>query len=125
MVIRSASRCLVVLLALALSAACAGRTGGAINPEDGVAVRVDNNVIPPTSLTVFMVTETGARQILGSVSPSAARSFRYSPAALASSRFRLLARPTTGADLVSQPFTLVDTGAIEWSVRNNSIRFLE
>lgn len=118
-------RMAVALVLVAVTTACAGKMARSDAVREGVSIRVNNNVIPPTSLTVYAVSETGSRQILGSVSPSGAKTFSYDPVALSSSRFRLLARTTTGAELVSQPFTLTGTTGLEWEVNTNSIRFFE
>lgn len=120
-----AGRLVLALTLVALTAACGGKMVRSEAVGEGVAIRVNNNVLPPTSLTVFAVSETGSRQILGSVSPSSTKTFNYDPVSLSSSRFRLLARTTTGKELASQPFTLTGTAGLEWQVNSNSIRFFE
>ena len=116
----------LLALMLVLSAGCAASAGAGAGEMDaadgdGIAVQINNNVIPPTAITVYAVPETGARQLLGNMSPSANQTFRYNPVGLASGQFRLVAQPTAGGEIASRPFTLVNVSAVEWDMNLNTI----
>lgn len=114
-------------VALLLAAACAtGRAGdGAGRSEEGYLVEVRNDLIPPTYVTVRVVSGAeGSRTLLGSVSPGQTRSFEFSGYAL-SGGYRLVAELSDGSDVVSRTFTLAtmppDTRLITWRLRSNSL----
>lgn len=117
-------RLLSLLAVLALSA-CAGRAGAEAAemtvPEGHAMIRVQNNTIPPTTLTVWAVPETGARTRLGVLRPSATETFHFEPIG-AGTRYRLVAETTAGADLVSREFSLTGTAGVLWDVNANIVR---
>lgn len=108
------TRTLIVLLVGAL-AACASAPRG--EPGEAVLVKVNNNLIPPTSLSVYMDPEVGARRLLGHVSPGSSTTLRYTGIAVGSN-YRLVARTTGGADIPSTPFPLVRGGTVTWDVQS-------
>lgn len=107
------------LLLAVLLAACATAGNSSRAAGGDVVVRVDNNLIPPAALTVYMVSETGTRRLIGNVSPQQNATLSFDPLA-ASGRYRLVARTTAGAEIASTPFTLT-TGdaAVNWDLRSN------
>lgn len=106
------------LIALS-SCASSGTTGGddaaAVVSGDAVAVRVSNDLVPPATITVWMVPETGGRRRLGTVTPNGQETFSFSPG-VRSMEHRLLAEVTGGAEHQSNPFDLVAATAVRWSV---------
>lgn len=114
---------LFLLLAPAVISGCA--TGGEAAPmaeaAAGVTVEVENTVVPPTSLVVYMVPSTGTRQMLGTVDPNSSQTFRFSAAATPE-RYRLVGETTAGTDLVSREFTVTgDITGLTWDVELNTV----
>lgn len=105
---------LLVAAALALSA-CA--TMGGAGGEGDTTVEVRNNLIPPTSLSVYVIPEIGARQLVGLVQPGATRTLRYSPTSRGQVRFR--AETTEGREIVSNPLTFSAGATVTWDVNAN------
>lgn len=114
------------LLALSVSAltACASGGGAATDealPGEGVAVQVENNLIPPTSLTIWLVSTTGARELLGTVSPSETKTLAATEARFGGD-YRLVAETTAGRELASREFFVGDdTTGVEWDLNANMI----
>jgi hypothetical protein len=119
-----AAATLALLLAFAACAparvAPEGATIAAAADEDReLVVRITNDLIPPTVLTVWLVPEAGARRMLGTVTPQDTISFPID--AFAAGRHRLLARTTAGAEITSELFTPPVPGVIRWNVRMNLV----
>ena len=118
------SLALLAMLAVTFVAACASAGGGMEGTADAgptaATVVVNNNLTIPTSLTVSLVPEGGVRRVLGSVSPNGNSSLRVR-GALTGGRYRLLARTTGGADLLSDPFSLGDGEQETWNVQSNIV----
>ncbi len=107
-------------LALLLLGACAS-SGRQEGRGALVQVQVINDLIPPRSVTVeISPSQGGSRIVLGSVSPTADHTFRYSP-------------PVTGTDYVitavnaernritSRAFPIRVGDVVVWSLRNNEL----
>lgn len=107
---------LVLLLAVG-AAACSSssQTGADTTPSagQGVAFQVTNDLVPPTSITVWLVPETGSRRRLGTLDPNGAQTFTYSPGDR-SMDFRLQVEATDGRNVSSQPFTLQGATSVRW-----------
>lgn len=114
---------LTLVLVLASSAACASApTDAEQDAEADVVVRVQNNQIPPTAVTVSVI-EPGAGEdtLLGTVAPNQSEDFRYDPADFRTGTFRLRATGTAGEEILSEPFTLTAATAVEWDVVNDDV----
>jgi hypothetical protein len=116
---------LALVLPLALLAGCGGasREGGTGEPEPGseITVEVRNNVTPPTSLTVWSVTNTGSRQLLGTVPPRRDRSFELSLGRVGR-QLQLVAETADGTNIPSRPFIVSrDAVAVEWTLYPNTL----
>ena len=98
-----------------------GRTEGPTLPID---LEIHNNLLLPTDLTIFAVTESRTRTLLGSVPPASTRTLRFKPVSF-SERYRLVARRAGARDIVSEPFSVGSdmTGAIVWTLVPNIIGF--
>lgn len=118
-------RCALAAAIVGLVAGCAsagsGRTEG---PTVPVEVVVNNNLLLPTDITVYAVTESGHRTLLGSVPPQATRSFTFKPVSF-SELYRLMATRALRRDVRSQVFSVVSdmTGRITWTMVPNIIGF--
>lgn len=118
-------RLLVVLVLVGCGGGAAtqagAEAGAAVAPAEGeVVVRVQNNVIPPTSLTVWAVPETGVRRMLGVMQPSETKTFTFEPS-LPNTQYRLVAQATAGSELVSREFTFAGVSGVTWDMSLNVI----
>lgn len=114
---------LAVLVALLLAGCGSGAEREAGEPEPGsqVAIEVQNNLVPPTSLTVWSHADTGSRQLLGTVSPRSERTFEVSLARVGR-RLQLVAETTDGGKLFSRAFVVSrDAIVVEWDLNLNSV----
>jgi hypothetical protein len=108
-------------------AACAssGReaTSGTEPGGDGISIRVNNDITPPASVVIWVLTRDGTRHRLGSVPLNGRREFKYAP----SSRdipVQLLAEPEGPATGImggtkaqqSNEFSLLDVRSVTWTV---------
>lgn len=105
-------------LSLAL-AACAGSPEGE-PAEPTVQIRVVNELVPTTALTVHLV-DAGERAMLGTVVPSGQRTFVHHMGEIGEGSFRLIAETGTGREITSEPFTLRADAAVEWDVQANTV----
>lgn len=117
MPLRRFAALLALLLSTALASACATAGQGEASAEGGAMIRVQNNLIPPTSLTVYAVGETGTRRLLGSVSPNSTQTLRFEPGA--GGQYRILARTTSGQEILSNPVSVRSGEGIRWDVQAN------
>lgn len=109
-----------------LAAACASVRNGTdlaadeveAEPGGDITVIVDNDLLPTSSVSVWMVLESGRQVLLGSVGPGHRDAIEYSfPAGVAT--FRLRARPIGGREIVSNGFSLYDGARVHWALRAN------
>ena len=107
------------LSACASSGTAGGEGGGAIS-GDAVAVTINNDIVPPASVTVWMVPENGGRRRLGTVNPNGQQTFNFSPG-VRSMEHRLVAETTGGGDRESNPFTLVAVSGVRWNLSGPTV----
>lgn len=111
------ARGLAVLALIVGLAACASapRGGGA----GGVAVRVENNLIPPTTLTVWAHPQVGVRSMVGVIQPSTTKTLYFEPSSVAG-QYVFVAETTTGQAIRSNPVGLSGPGGtVVWDVSAN------
>ena len=106
-----------VALAVVVAAACSG------NPEPGAGVEPGTIVVdalgstfPP--VTVYLVTDTGMRDRLGTISGGQERTFTADPSVALD--YRLVADMGL-RELVSQTFTFVAGDVVEWDLNANMV----
>lgn len=102
----------VVVLATA-STACAGAEERSRTDRTAEIV-VTNDIHPPTSVSVWIEDEGGSLSRLGSVSPGETADFSFRPRI--GTRYRLVARTTSGAELVSHLFRLNGGERASWDL---------
>jgi hypothetical protein len=102
-------------------AACATSTEGAGMNDVGVEVR--NDLVPSAALTIYVVPETGARRLLGSVSPAQTKMLSFRE--LSVGQYRLMARTTAGNEIVSNPIVLANAKTLRWDLSSNILTVLE
>jgi hypothetical protein len=99
----------MTMLAAATGLACGSlRLGG--NDGRAVEIRVQNNLTPPTSLSISLLPAAGARRFVGVVAPSETKTLRVDPPP-ESGAYRLLGEATDGSALASRQFALIDHGS--------------
>ncbi len=111
-------------LAVVGVAGCASLPGRTEGPTVPITVEVRNNLALPTDLTVYAVTRSGARTLLGSVPPASTKSFTFKPVSF-SEPYRLLATRALRRAIASQVFTVGSdmTGRIVWTMSPNIVGF--
>ena len=112
-------RMLAMALAVPLLGACVsgGRTAGS---QDLTTVVVENNLSPPTQVTVYASSSLGDRTRVGVVPPGATRPLRF-PAGIGSGQIRLIALGDGGRQVASQPIPLRGGERVTWSLFANNI----
>jgi hypothetical protein len=89
------------LVALVAAGACASGERQASTGEDRtVQVTVENDLQPPTSVTVYIGEQIGTRRTLGDVGPLDTRTFSFELPSR-TGNYRLVARTTSGEQLQS------------------------
>ena len=111
-----------LLLALAVSG-CAATRPAVADAEDATHIRVQNNVMPPTQLTVSLIPVTGSRQMVGFVGSSETKTLEL-PSDPPAGPVRLLAETTDGSALASRQFTILDGETVVWDVSANMVSVL-
>lgn len=114
-------RCLLVLCTLLLVPACSAMRGGG---GETIAVTVNNDLLPSTAVTVWMVPETGARRQLGTMAPGAEQTFSFRPSG-ATGRYRLVAEHVGGGTTSSGLVVLTGLRSIHWDLSSPAIRMGE
>lgn len=124
---RLGHRWLAAILSLGLAACASG--GGAAGEDPGgepeaagdeVTVEIHNDVVPGSTIVVWIVPETGNRQRLGSIPPNGRNTFRYRPVT-PSLDHRLVAEVDGASDERSNPFTLVGVSRVRWEVSDRNV----
>src|SRR5690606_5895734 len=119
--LRAAAGILVMLLASACASTPDGRDtsdeAGEARPAQAT-IMVDNDLLPSSSVSVWILWESGRQVLLGSVGPGQRRDLRYEfPSGVVN--FRLRARPIGGEDIVSNDFALYNNARVHWALRAN------
>jgi hypothetical protein len=117
--LRRAGGLLLLGMVVALGAcASGGATSG--GGQGGTALEVRNNLIPPTSVSVYADPEIGSRRLVGVVQPGATRVLRFDPTA-ASGQYNFVAETTSGQELVSNPITFSSGASLRWDLSSNLV----
>ncbi|HSJ08870.1 MAG TPA: hypothetical protein VK928_03130 [Longimicrobiales bacterium] len=106
----------VTALCVILLGACGGLRQG----TDTVEVMVNNDLLPSTAVTVWMVPESGARRQLGTVAPMTTKTFAFSPTG-ATGQYRLVAEHVGGGSTQSGSVILTGLSGIHWNLTNPAV----
>lgn len=118
---RRAGAVLTLLLAAAVAACAGGGTQDGVDPDDAtVGIRVQNDLVPPSSVTVRVREQDGADELLGTVEPDGTRTFTFDPA-VAAGGYRLVAVQADGQEVVSRPITVSGDALIVWRLSANTV----
>jgi len=106
-----------LLATLLLVAGCA--SGGRGGPA--VRILVNNNLVPPTPVSVYMLSQTGQERYLGMVVSSSTNTVLYQGLPPVG-EYRLVARSETSNRRIVSNIVLMDgVTALEWSLENNLV----
>jgi hypothetical protein len=111
----------LVLLALPLSAGCSLMRHA--SPPESVDVEIDNNLVVPTPLTIYVLSAAGQRQLLGSVNAGRQTTLRFRNGAITGA-YRFVAREasqTHGEYLTSPAIDLRGGELVTWNLRSNVV----
>lgn len=111
---------LPLLIAALLLAACATGGGSRDDSSERITVVVRNDLRPATAVTVRLLSEGGARHLLGNVPPGGTRSLPVEVAAVAGT-YHLTAQASDGREVRSREFSLFPFSRVEWSLFSNSL----
>jgi hypothetical protein len=115
--VRALAGCLT-LTACALFSACASSAEGR---RTAVVIDVVNDMIPGSTITVYLVPQTGIERMLGTVIPGSRQELRYQGLPPVGEH-RLMARTTGGARIVSNTIIMDGVSGLEWSLASNLVR---
>jgi hypothetical protein len=110
-----------VAVLTAFAAGCASAGGAAGN--EGIQVRVSNNLVPSLTVSISAVTDGASPVRLGTLVAGSEQTFTYRPTIRAGT-FRLVAdRPGPSGSLVSEPipFPTGGTAVVEWELSTNNV----
>lgn len=112
-----------IFLALALLPGCASSGAEADAAATTIQVRVDNNLVPATTVNVYAAQEGGTRTRLGSVMAGTRETFRFRPIVSSGTHMLVADPPGPGDELTSRPLILPLDGSaiIEWNLLNNDV----
>ena len=94
---------------------CASNPKG---PQTAVDVYIDNNQIPPSTITVYFVPETGIERMIGTVVSGTKKVLQYKGLQPVG-EYRLVARGTNNSNVVSSVVVMDNVAALEWSLATN------
>lgn len=118
MLIRAPLALLALVVLLLSAGACASTSQGDGNAEGRVAVRVENNLIPPAPITVWAQPRIGTRSMVGVVAPSETKLLSFNPVG-AGSEYVLVAEVSAGRVLTSNPINISGSGTVVWNLSSN------
>jgi hypothetical protein len=98
-----------------VSGACSGNRPR--NPDEDILIRVENDMNPPSSLSIYLVPEGGIRRLLGTINGSGTVRIENPPIG----RYRLLARTDLGREIISDPVIPVMGASLKWDLYTNVI----
>ena len=121
-----ASLTLTALVAIGCMAGCASARGRTEGPTVPISVEVQNNLPLPTDLTIYAVSRSGTRTLLGDVPPASTKSFTFKPLSF-SEPYRFQANRPLRRPIRSEVFTVGSdmTGRIIWTLSPNIVGFEE
>lgn len=104
---------------LMLAAAVAGCATTGAGAEGETVLIVENNLLPPTSLTVRAIPDSGTRLLVGLVDPGETARLRFR--AGMSGQYRFVAEAGGGQSVVSNPISVVRGDTLRWDIRSNIV----
>ena len=113
----------VILIMLMAVAGCATSSAVATGETLDVQLRVDNNLRDITGVSVYLLTDTGARRSLGPIESNRQGSYNR---AVRAGTYQLMATHVGGSDILSERFRIdTDNLIVIWAIAQNQITFGE
>src|SRR5262245_45152769 len=109
------------LATISVLAACAS---AAPQPGNSVTIVIENNLIPPGPVTVYLVPRSGIERMLGTAHSSQRSNLVYRGLPPVGEH-RLVARTLAGQNIVSTIFNMDGVLGLEWSLASNFVRVTE
>lgn len=116
-------RCFVVLWAVFALGCASSSPAEEADPGHAVSIRVENDLTPPSDVTVWLRTGAGASVLLGGAPPGGRRAFEFRERLL-SGNFQLIATTGDGRTIRSRQFTLFPGSAVRWRMQRNMLEVL-
>lgn len=113
-------RRLMQLAAVLLVSACATAAPDPDAPRSELDVRVNNNLVPPATVTILLAPVGGIERQLGQAFSSRTTGFRYTGLP-PKGQYRLIARATDNRAMGSDIIVLDGVLAIEWQLNSNRV----
>ena len=112
--------CVFALVALAACARGADESEPQPQGQAQLEVHIDNNLIPPASLEIFLVPRSGIERSLGNLIGSGMRRLRYHGMPL-QGEYRVVGRTPDNRTISSSIIVLDHVTSIEWDLMRNLI----
>jgi hypothetical protein len=113
----------VLLIVFMAVAGCATSSAVATGGTLDVQLQVDNNLRNATGVSVYLLTDTGARRSLGPIESNRQGSYNR---AVRAGTYQLMAARVGDADILSERFHIdTDNLIVIWSIMQNQITFGE
>ncbi len=93
--------------------------------ERTVTVRVENNLVPATALTVSVIPAAGERRTVGTVPAGRTEEIRFTVGTSADPHRFLAEAATNGSAIASRAFTLAESVRLDWNVGQNVLNVAE
>jgi hypothetical protein len=116
-ILRKLSGLALALLLLVGVSACGMGSSRSEGPT--TTLRVENELIPSTSLRIYAVSANGGRTLVGSVSPGASTSLRFNTINRAGGEYQFVAEIPLGNPIISNPVSMGPGDTVLWNVRSN------
>lgn len=115
-------RCFVLLWAV-FALGCASSPSKEAAEGHAVSIRVENDLTPPSDVTIWLRTGSGTSVVLGGAPPGGTRAFEFRERLLSGS-FQLVATTGDGRTVRSRQFTLFPGSAVRWRMQRNMVEVL-
>jgi hypothetical protein len=113
---------MAVVAASAVGACASGHSHKGGGGDRSIVVHLTNDLTPPSDVTVYAVGQDGIRRLLGDVPPNKARALKIPGEIFPGTTFHLVAEPTGGRPVRSQPITATnDAEIIDWDLQTNAL----
>lgn len=118
----------VAIATVALMSAGACASGHSPRDDGGtvaMVVHVNNNLAPPSDVTIYAVQRDGIRRLVGNAPPNRDVALKIPGNVLPGTEFRLVADRTGGRSIPSQPISAASRVMIDWDLQTNAVWFPE
>lgn len=104
-----------------LLAGCGGPAATVDRSEMQVAFQITNDAGGPDFMTVWLVSDLGDTELLGTVPTGETEVFRYGPVGPGPGRYRLVGQETGEETVVSNTFNLSGDAVVQWDTSSEIV----